>query len=431
MDCQPATMPIAASDPVSVPSRPHLLDATMLWSAEGSGAVRRLLSFKRSFLSALGWRHTLMAPGVDGPGRIDCGGIPLPAASGYRFVLDRRRAAQMIEHAAPDLIESGDPYTLGWAALDAAQRLNVPAVAFCLMNLPALAARLIAGDGGPSTWRGRWAERQAGEYLARLYAGYDLVLAPSRGLVRELAQLGVRHVRYQPLGVDCSIFSPAADDPRWRWRLAQRLRLPGEARLVVYAGRFTAEKRLDLVADAVRRLGPRYLLLAVGNGPRPPTGAQVLVLPAEDSSRRVARLLASCDCFVHAGDQEAFGMSALEAMACGTPVVASAQGGLGELVAGAGTTVESRRPDDWVQAIAAAIDDGDSRLALTALQRAQSLHWPLVLAELIERYSALLETAPATTGWGEEVCPDTPAAAPGWRGLHGVPPPRTGSRTLA
>jgi len=399
-------------------NRAHLLDATMLWSAEGSGAVRRLLSCKRTCLSALGWRHTLMAPGVDGPGRIDCGGIPLPAASGYRFVVDRRRAAQLIERAAPDLIESGDPYTLGWAALDAAQRLKVPSIAFCHMHLPALAARLIAGDGGPSTWRGRWAERQAGEYLVRLYAGYDLVLAPSRGLVRELAQLGVQRVRYQPLGVDCSVFSPAADDPRWRWRLSQRLQLPPDARLVIYAGRFTAEKRLDLVAEAVRRLGPHYRLLAVGSGPRPPGGAQVLVLPAEVSSRRVARLLASCDCFVHAGDQESFGLSALEAMACGTPVVASAQGGLGELVAGAGTTVESRQPDAWAQAIAAAIDDCDSQLALTALQRAQSLHWPHVLAELIDRYSSLLEAGPVddSSGWSEVVSPDTPLPAPGWAG---------------
>jgi alpha-1,6-mannosyltransferase len=420
--------------PTAAGSRPHLLDATMLWAAEGSGAVRRLLSVKRTCLSALGWRHTLLAPGVDGPGRIDCGGIPLPAASGYRFVLDRRRAAQLIERAEPDLIESGDPYTLGWAALDAAQRLNVPAIAFCHMHLPALAARMIAGDGGPSTWRGRWAERQAGEYLTRLYAGYDLVLAPSRGLVRELAQLGVQRVRYQPLGVDCSIFSPAADDPRWRWRLTQRLQLPADVRLVVYAGRFTAEKRLDLVADAVRCLGPRYRLLAVGSGPRPPSGAQVLVLPAEESSRRVARLLASSDCFVHAGDHESFGLSALEAMACGTPVVASAQGGLGELVAGAGTTVESRQPDAWAQAIAAAIDEGDSQLALAALQRAHSLHWPVVLAELIERYSSLLDAAPAddSSAWSDEVSPDTPLPAPGWDApREGSPQRSSDRRTLA
>ena len=406
----------------------------MLWSSEGSGAVRRLLSCKRTALGALGWQHTLMAPGVDGPGRIDCGGIPLPAASGYRFVVDRRRAAQRIERAAPDLIESGDPYTLGWAALDAAQRLGVPAIAFCPMHLPALAARLVAGDGGPSTWVGRWAERQAADYLLRLYAGYDLVLAPSRGLVRELAQLGVQRVRYQPLGVDCSIFSPAADDPRWRWRLAQRRQLPADVRLVVYAGRFTAEKRLDLVADAVRRLGPRYRLLAVGSGPRPPSGEQVILLPAEESSRRVARLLASSDCFVHAGDHESFGLSALEAMACGTPVVASAQGGLGELVAGAGTTVESRQPEAWAEAIAAAIDDGDSRLACAALQRAQSLHWPLVLAELIERYESLLDAPPAgvASGWSEEVSPDTPLPAPGWHGGRAHPArPAPDRRTLA
>ena len=102
-------------------------------------------------LGAFGWRHTVLAPGAHGPGCIDCGGLLLPGTGGYRFVLRRGRAQRQIEAAAPDMVEAADPYVLAWSALAAAERLKVPAVAFCHSHLPALAARLA---GGTNTGRG-------------------------------------------------------------------------------------------------------------------------------------------------------------------------------------------------------------------------------------------------------------------------------------
>jgi alpha-1,6-mannosyltransferase len=118
-----------------------------------------------------------MAPGVQGPDHLDCGGLVLPATGGFRVVTRRRQPAALIEQARPDIIEAADPYLLGWSVLDAASRLRVPAVAFCHSNLPAMAARL--ADGAQS-WRGRWAARWTSRYLVRLYQGYDLVLATRR-----------------------------------------------------------------------------------------------------------------------------------------------------------------------------------------------------------------------------------------------------------
>ena len=380
---------------------PHLLDATMFWTPDGGGGVHQVISTKRAHLIAAGWQHSLLAPGASGPGGVDCGGLPLPASGGYRFVANRAQAAQLIERAQPDIVEAADPYTLGWATLDACQRLGVPAVAFCHSNLPALAQHWAGASPVRVARWARWAARRAGAYLARLYQGYPLVLAPSRTMTRQLQALGVAQAVHQPLGVDTGVFTPAARDPVWRRWLETRLGLAAGTQLLVYAGRFASEKQLDVLVQAVERLGPRHCLLAVGTGPRPPIGARVRVLPPEADRRRLARLLASADAFVHSGDQETFGLAALEAMACGVPVVVSASGGLGELADGVGITVPSQRPVDWAAAISGCLHDGDSRLSRAALARARSLDWERVLVQWMGRYRAAMRGQAAADAQAE------------------------------
>ncbi|MBK1686425.1 glycosyltransferase [Rubrivivax gelatinosus] len=373
-----------------VPGGLHLLDATMFRTPGASSGVQRVLAAKREGLLARGWRHTVLAPGARGDGEIDCGGIPIPASGGYRFVLRRRHAARLIEQAAPDIVEAADPYVLGWAVLDASQRLKVPAVAFCHSDLPRWMARLAGGAHGQDGLRGRHAERHAAAYLARLYERYDLVLAPSRAMTKRLHELGVPQAQHQPLGVDCTRFTPAANSPRWRHELLARLGFPATTRLFVYAGRFAPEKNLDLLAEAVDRLGPGHVLVVMGDGPRVPRGERLRCLPSSRDTRRVARLLASADAFVHAGDQETFGLSALEAMACGTPVVVHAAGGLGELAHGVGLTVPSRRVDVWTEALRAAVGDGARPLASAGLARARAHDWDVVVEQLAARYRLVM-----------------------------------------
>lgn len=367
---------------------PHLLDASMFWSP--TGGVRRVLSTKHALLPALGWCHTVMAPGARGPGFIDCGGIRLPASGGYRLVLQRRQARELIVAARPDLIEAADPYTLAWATLDASEALHVPAVAFCHSNLPAIAARLAGGRTGLGTARGRWAARQARAYLVRLYAGFDLVIAPSRGLAQLLRHWGVHHVACQPLGVDTQVFNTRARDPRWRVQLCQHLGLAPSTRLVVYSGRFAPEKNLPLLVEAVQMLGDGVALLALGSGPLPPRGRNVFVLRPENEPRHVARLLASCDVYAHAGDQETFGLGVLEAMACGTPVVVADAAGLAEMAQDVGIVVHGQRPQEWAEALHASLSDGASPLPFLALRKAREHDWQRVVPQLAQRYSNLL-----------------------------------------
>ncbi|HPU50473.1 MAG TPA: glycosyltransferase [Burkholderiaceae bacterium] len=365
----------------------HLLDASAFWGP--AGGVRRVLTARHEVLPRLGWRHTVLAPRARGPGFIDCGGLPVPWSGGYRLPWWQRRVVQLIEAAQPDLIEAADPYTVAWAVLEAGRRLHVPTVAFCHSNLPAMAERLVGGALGAV--RGRWAAARAQAYLTDLYARFDLVLAPSRSMVQRLRQWGLKDAQWQPLGVDCQTFNPSAADALWRQQLIQRLGVPSSTRLLLYTGRFAPEKHLGLLADAVGLLGPGHLLVAVGSGPRPPRGAQVRVLPPVTDSGLLARLLANCDIYVHAGDQETFGLGALEAMASGLPTVLSDCDGLGELAQAGGLAVKSRQPSDWAKAMASALSERRDELRDQALAHARAHDWQPIVAQMVHRYGRVLQ----------------------------------------
>ena len=374
-------------------SRLHFADATMFWSATGGG-VRRYLLSKRHWLRLQGWRHTIFAPGTSGPGFLDAGGLPLPGGGGYRLPYSRRRACERLVRLAPDLIEAGDPYRLAWSALDAGQRLGVPVLAFCHSDLVAL-ARQAAGASGPLA---RAAARAASRYLRHAYRRFDAVLAPSRSMAELLQGLGVARVLQQPLGVDTGVFHPRERDPLWK----RELGVDDATRVVLYAGRFAPEKNLERLAEAVRWLGPGHLLVCVGAGPKPPPpGPQLRLLPFQGGNLALARMLASADAFVHAGDQETFGLAALEAMACGTPVVLQRAAGLAELLQeGGGIGVDCRASHVWAEAIAAALAADRAILGGAARACAETHDWAHVMPSLIERYRRLMQGVGAASACG-------------------------------
>ncbi len=365
----------------------HLVDTTMFWSPTGGG-VRRYVQTKHEWLAARpGIRHTIAVPQVEGSAA-DSATLPsiaLPASGGYRLPLDRAAVARVLVSLRPDLVEVGDPYRVAWAALDAARTLGIPSVAYCHSNLEAL-ARLAGGALlGPA------AAHLARRYMRHLYSKFDLVLAPSRAMAGHLEAAGVARVAVQPLGVDTAAFRPDRANASWRTGLG--LGLGASARLLVYAGRFAAEKHLDVLAAAVAKLGAPYHLVAVGAGPRPPHGDRVHVLPFVAGAAGLAEVLASADLFVHAGDQETFGLSVLEAFACGTPAVVRRADGLAELVdAGTGIAVEGGSANAFAAAIATMFDRDPRSFAAAARARAEASDWQRVLPALLERYRGLIES---------------------------------------
>jgi len=359
---------------------PHLVDTTMFWSAAGGG-VKRYLQDKRRWALEHGWRHSWVVSGdCEAPDR-RVAGLPLPASGGYRFPLQRRRAAELLAALAPDIIEAGDPYRLAWSALDAASTCGVPCVTFCHSNMVAEARHRL----------GRAAASAVRVYLRRLLGHFDAVFAASRWMVDELRDLGLDNVVQQPLGVDIERFRPDCRDPRWRERLA----LPADAIVLVYVGRFGYEKNLDALVEVVERLGDPYVLVLQGAGPCEPRGKRVRTLPYSAEPTSVATTLASADVFVHAGTRETFGLAVLEALACGTPAVVPRCAGLADLCDGRAAVGVDGDVEAFAEVVRALSQRPRDSLRRYAVEAAAAFDQRRVFARLFERYAALRTMQPS------------------------------------
>ena len=363
---------------------PHLVDATLFFSPT-SGGVRRYLLAKHAWLNARRRvLHTLVVPGAADRG--GAGGIvefrsPLIRA-GYRWPIRLPRLRATLGALAPHLLEAGDPYLVGWQVAEVADALGIPSIAFCHSDLIGLLAHRLGATGS----------RVAAAYLRALYSRFDLVLAPSRVVAARLDAARVERVVVQPLGVDAAAFRPGMRDPTLRTRLG----LDGDARLLVFAGRLAPEKNVAELIEMVGRLGAPYHLLVIGGTRIARPAPRVTLLPYEANTHGIAASLAACDVLVHAGRQETFGLVALEAMACGLPVVAYDGGALAEVVDDSVGALAP--PAGRAASLAAAVEDVYRRdpRALGAAARERVLaeySWDAALTRQLRAYQALLANA--------------------------------------
>lgn len=178
----------------------------------------------------------------------------------------------------------------------------------------------------------------------------------SEGLRDRLADLGIDGSRVRVLrnGVDLGVFTPAG-------RQDDRRALGIEGPVAIMAGNLVELKGHAIILEALRAV-PGLALLVVGDGPLrsrlqrqaagPDLAGRVRFLGARPH-RELPSLYRAADALVLASSREGWPNVLLEAMACGTAVLASDIPGVREAVAGpaAGMLVAGRSPGPWAEAL--------------------------------------------------------------------------------
>ena len=304
---------------------------------------------------------------------------------------------------ALDLLH-GHYWMSGWVGRQARARLGIPLVQTFHTLARAKNDALAPGEQPEPTLR------LAAE--DRVVHAADAIIAPTPAeiaLLRERYGARPGQLHLVPPGVDMTVFSSDGD------RHAERQTLGG-GRLALFAGRLQPLKGPDVAVRLLAALdallpddGIPTRLVVVGGpsgsgvGTVDPPGlrrlaadlgiADRVAVLAPRTQRDLAALYRAADVVVVPSRSESFGLVALEAQACGTPVVATNVGGLAHVVgAGAGTLVEGHDPAAWAAAVAPYLLDARLRAAAGAAgtRHAAGYGWDRTADRTLQVYAGVL-----------------------------------------
>ncbi|MCU0599764.1 MAG: glycosyltransferase [Desulfobacterales bacterium] len=265
-------------------------------------------------------------------------------------------------------IHASTPGPVGLAALAISKILDLPIYGTYHTAFPQYTVEL-TGDSDM--------EELMWKYMAWFYNQMDRVYVPSKATGDELIERGIQSSKVQqyPRGVDTMRFHPAKRNGFWH----SKFKLPQDDMKLLYVGRISKEKNLDILARAFRQieiLSKNIQLIIVGDGPFREELQKSLpghrawfsgYLQGDD----LAQAYASSDLLIFPSSTDTFGNVVLEAQASGIPAIVTDQGGPKEnlLPDKTGFIVAARNPDAIVDAVMKLYHDPDRLVQMKSAAR--------------------------------------------------------------
>jgi glycosyltransferase involved in cell wall biosynthesis len=267
------------------------------------------------------------------------------------------------------------PGPIGLTALLAAKILNLQTSGIYHTDFPQY-IRILTEDS--------FLESVAWRYMHWFYGQLDTVFVNSEEYRHSWIKRGFDPAKLKlfPRGLDTELFNPGRRDPAFWDKFGSG---NGEVRLL-YVGRVSREKDLDVLANAYRMLREEKLpvqLFVVGHGPYAEALAETLpdaYFTGYLTGKELAAAYASADIFVFPSTTDTFGNVIIEAQASGVPVIVSDSGGPKELVEdqSTGLVTKSHDVNDFARAIRTLIADPQlrQRMGERARESVVNLTWP-------------------------------------------------------
>ncbi|MEX1252999.1 MAG: glycosyltransferase [Dehalococcoidia bacterium] len=229
-------------------------------------------------------------------------------------------------------------------------------------------------------------------------------------LLGQLYDARTDRISVVPCGVNLDLFHPIEKQDARR-----QLNLSDDDRILLFVGRIEPLKGVDILLGAAAQLEAEsdcfVLVIGGDNTAREGELAHLRLLASELGIAEQVNFLGAVDherlpLFYSAADvcvvpsfYESFGLVALEAMACGTPVVASRVGGLAGTVRDAetGYLIPWRCPEPFAERIEQLLDNEELRRAFgqAAREQVERYRWGNVAEAMVALYGELIEGAPA------------------------------------
>ena len=386
----------------------RIADVCAFYTPAGGG-VRTYVEAKLRAAARFGHEMVVIAPGERhevvkrGPGAVLVT-VPsprLPVDKRYRYFDDAPALHAVLDAWRPDLVEASSP----WSSATMVGRWQGAASRSLVMHSDPLAAYAYRWFGGvvPIQRIDRmfgWVWR----HLRGLGQMFDTVVCANDHLAGRLREGGLPNAGTVPMGVEGGVFSPSLRSHPLREEALKALGLDPGATLLLGVGRFSAEKRWNMVLRAVGEVGRRRPvgMLLVGDGSKR-FGLELLanrtphvaVLPRITDREELARLMASADALVHGCEAETFCMVAAEARASGIPLIVPDRGAtVDQVVAGAGTIFRAGSQISLERAIGRFLDRGPELQRAAAVRASHPRTMDEHFAELFAHYEALAPGGP-------------------------------------
>ncbi len=301
--------------------------------------------------------------------------VPLPAL-GEMDPLGALRIARLEKRLGTDALHAHNATSHGVAAL----------------------ARLL-GRGSPLIVTRRSLQGRVGAASRLKYvSGAERYIAISRAVAEDLARLGVPLERITVIPSAVALPAPGTETPvDWH----RRLDLPADARVVGSAGALSGEKDYATLIRAVALLDPSVHLAIAGDGPLRTALLRLAADLGVDARvhlpghlEEIGDGLRGMEVYAQPSAREGLGTAVMEAMARGVPVVASAVGGLVDLVADGetGLLVPAGDPAALAGALRQLLESPElrERLAASALAAVERLSPQRLVERTLEVYRCVL-----------------------------------------